>query len=548
MEERTLQNTLNRWLDRIPPEVRTGAVATFIVGFLCNLFIFTNKAVNHDDIMAEFIYNNSLDISSGRYMWLLIRRITSYYDMPAFLGIISLVMLAMSAGMVVWLLGIRDKIFAVLLAGLLGTYPINACYYSYLSISPIYYFAILTAVLGIFIVGRLGERRWQRILAVVLGAVFIQMSLGTYQSFLALSVGLVFAMAFMDLLDREWSFGKWISRYAEYGVTALLGYGLYYVVNKLVLVATGESLRAYAGTDKMFVLDFREMLKSVRDSYLFQKQYYFSNDYFTRRFYVLLNCLILGVILAFVIRKLVELVRDKKWLWLAVLLVMTVTAPFFFDIILFMVNGKAPAHILMKYAQVVPYVFALTLVDSKWLPYVRFRGFKLVTDEKPKKTLPICCILQWVACVGVAGIIYIGALTTNQLYQRMYYNTKAIDTLCTDIVATLSSYEDFNIGEPVFFANFDSFFNDNYQTTTDTFSEDLNPYVWMGTDIYQGWYSTNHLMRYMDFNLHLHIMASNNSEKEKEVMATEEFEEMPVYPNGGSVKRINGLLTVKMGK
>jgi hypothetical protein len=55
-------------------------------------------------------------------------------------------------------------------------------------------------------------------------------------------------------------------------------------------------------------------------------------------------------------------------------------------------------------------------------------------------------------------------------------------------------------------------------------------------------------MRYMDFNLHLHIMASNNSEKEKEVMATEEFEEMLVYPNGGSVKRINGLLTVKMGK
>lgn len=89
MEEKSVQASVDKVYKKIPAYVKLAIAATFIMGILFNLFIFTNKAVNHDDIMAEFIYNKQLDIVSGRYMWLLIRRITSYYDMPMLFGIIG---------------------------------------------------------------------------------------------------------------------------------------------------------------------------------------------------------------------------------------------------------------------------------------------------------------------------------------------------------------------------------------------------------------------------------------------------------------------------
>ena len=49
----------------------------------------------------------------------------------------------------------------------------------------------------------------------------------------------------------------------------------------------------------------------------------------------------------------------------------------------------------------------------------------------------------------------------------------------------------------------------------------------------------------MDFNHHIRLIASNNKSREDEVKATEEFKNMPCYPDGGSIKTINGLLTVK---
>lgn len=142
MEEKSVQASVDKVYKKIPAYVKLAIAATFIMGILFNLFIFTNKAVNHDDIMAEFIYNKQLDIVSGRYMWLLIRRITSYYDMPMLFGIIGMAGLAVSAGIIVYMLKIKDRFFVILLSAIMASFPINACYYSYLSISPVYYFAI----------------------------------------------------------------------------------------------------------------------------------------------------------------------------------------------------------------------------------------------------------------------------------------------------------------------------------------------------------------------------------------------------------------------
>ncbi|MBO5458712.1 MAG: glucosyltransferase domain-containing protein [Lachnospira sp.] len=526
MEEKSLQATVDKFYKKIPAGARLATGATFLMGILVNLFVFTNKSVNHDDIMAEFIFNKQLDIVSGRYMWLIIRRITSYYDMPMFFGIIGMLALALSAGMTVHLLGVKDKLFVLLISGIMASFPINACYYSYLSISPIYYFAIITAVLGVFLVDRCGKYA-----GIFPAGMCIMMSLATYQSFLALTIGLVFIMAFLDLFRNDFKIGKWFFKYFRYAVAAVLGFVFYFVGTKISLAVTGEQLRQYAGTDKMFSLEFMEILKSFKTTWENQKEFYFTTQAVSSRGFVWINRIVLAAILVIIIVQLVRLIRDKKYVQAAVTVAMTAASPFFLNFIYIMMNGKSSVHMLMKYALILPYFLIIALVcATDWRMLVRKFNVKYV--------------LQWATALCAVGIIYYGALTSNQLYLRMYYNTQAIDSFCTQLLAQLSMQENFSTDEPVYFANFTTFFNENYVTTA-TFTQDLHPYVWMGTDIYLDWYSSNHLIRYMDFNHHIRLIASNNKSREDEVKATEEFKNMPCYPDGGSIKTINGLLTVK---
>lgn len=526
MEEKSIQAAADRLFKKIPASAVLAAKATFLMGILVNLFVFTNKSVNHDDIMAEFIYNKQLDIVSGRYMWLFIRRITSYYDMPMFFGIIGMLALALSAAMIVYLLGVKDKVFVLLISGIMASFPINACYYSYLSISPIYYFAIFMAVLGVFVTNRMGKY-----VGVFTAGLCIMMSLATYQSFLALTIGLVFIMAFLDLFRNDFKAGRWFFKYLRYAVSAVLGFIFYFIGTKISLAVTGEELRQYAGTDRMFNLEFMEILKSFKTTWENQKEFYFTKLAIPSRGFIWLNRVVLAVLLIVVIVQIVRLIKNKMYKQAVITVLMTAASPFFLNFIYIMMNGKSSVHMLMKYALILPYFLVIALVSA--------------TDFRMSlKKFDIKYILQWAAAVSTAGIVWYGALTSNQLYLRMYYNTQAIDSLCTQLLANLSANEDFRTDEPVYFANFTTFFNQNYVTTA-AFTQDLNPYVWMGTDVYLDWYSSNHLIRYMDFNHHIRLIASNNSSRESAVRETQEFKDMPCYPEGGSVKTINGLVTVK---
>lgn len=524
-----LGDTLGSLYKKIPPTVKLSIAATFTAGLLGNLYIFTNQAINHDDIMAEFIYNKSLDIASGRFMWLIIRKITTYYDMPMLFGLFGMAALALAAGMMVYLLRIREPVYALLISFLLATFPINACYYSYLSISPIYYFAILTAVLGVFLVERIGKL-W----GILPAAFCIMMSLGTYQSFLSLTVGLVFIMAYIEVYQDEWEFKRWFVRYAKYACTALLGYLLYYVATKMVLFVTGEHLRPYAGTDKMFSLDLYEMLRSVKTTYVSQYEYYLTGQAVTSRGFIWLNTVILAVLVIAAAVMSVRLARKNKWLQTAAVIVMLLTAPFFLNIIYFMMNGKSSVHMLMKYALVLPYILVLALLC---------RACAKIFSGK----LSLCYAAEWIVFLCSVGIIYYGILTSNQLYSRMTYNTNAVDAFCVQLVTRITMQEGYTTGEAIYFAGFNSFFNEKYVTTA-TFTEDLQPFVWMGTDVYSGWYSSGHLIRYIDFKHHIRLVASNNREREEKVRATQEYQNMPVYPDAGSIQRIEGLLTVKFAQ
>ena len=70
--------------------------------------------------------------------------------------------------------------------------------------------------------------------------------------------------------------------------------------------------------------------------------------------------------------------------------------------------------------------------------------------------------------------------------------------------------------------------------------------IWWGTDIYP-WYNEKHFLTYL--RQKLYIDPPEISEEEKEVIKeTVEFQNMPYYPNQGSIRKINGVYVIKIGE
>ena len=105
--------------------------------------------INHDDLLGDFVRIDSIGAfaKAGKWMNYFIRLPETEWGAPVTHGILSIILLSLSVYYIVKILKIEHKVLVVTLAAILGTFPLNACYFSYMSSAEVYYFALFTAVL-----------------------------------------------------------------------------------------------------------------------------------------------------------------------------------------------------------------------------------------------------------------------------------------------------------------------------------------------------------------------------------------------------------------
>ena len=97
--------------------------------------------------------------------------------MPVVLGVLSLLALAASAGLIVRILDISHPASVIIASGLVVSYPVTACVFSYMFAADGYFFALLLSVLSVYLTKKY---RWGWIPAI--GCIVV--SLGGYQAFI----------------------------------------------------------------------------------------------------------------------------------------------------------------------------------------------------------------------------------------------------------------------------------------------------------------------------------------------------------------------------
>lgn len=515
-------------------------VCTFIAGFFVHFYMFTNKFMNYfemNNILTNMSFVKSDTVAMGKWFIPIMTQLSSIYSMPAVNGIIGLLFLALTTVLVCDLLQIESRLTGCLVGLLFVTFPSIASFYSYGVNSDVLCGTPCLAVLGVWLVekGRTAIEKKKKWLKTGMGIVVIGLTVGAYQPFFAISIAAIFALLIVDVVQNGTGFKTLVKRTVWYAAVLVAGFVFYYVLLQIIMALTGVTLGDYHGVNEMTSFTPKGIAKGLVYTYLYFLRHLFTPEYANYKGMLLANVLLaLGLFgLCFFWTKETRQKRKEQEqesrgnVFGLLLLIMfmplgTLSAPF---LMADRVGNGVDRY--MMYSIVFVYIIFLKLFSE--FPWEKIR--------RGRKTL------QWSGLLGVCVVILSGIYMCNQAYYRMEAMTEAQNSLFTRIVYRMEETEGWNRELPVYFANCNELFNENYQVEIPEF-EALTKMD--GTE-QKPWYNRNAIAKYMRVYLHFPVEEATE-EQITRLEETEQYKEMPVYPAKDSVKIIDGVMVVKFNE
>lgn len=517
----------------IPFAYKLAFGATFCTGFLCNLFVFTNNLINHDTLNEGFKNMGwSFSIEQGRWLQYIVRSIGTIFPSPVIHGLFGLIALSLAAAILCSIFHIKDSFFVILLSALLGVFPINACFFSYMYMAESFYVSLFFACLSVFFVERKGFKNF------MFAAISLLCSIAIYQAFVSISIALIVALYFLKLLDVEhFVLKEWFITALRDTLMVIIGFILYAIITKIILLATSINLHTYGGVSNTFSFSFDNIPLSIAITLIDIKTFYFSTVWIQHKMFLLANIIIACLFFIVMLRTIFHYVKHKKYVMLPICIAYYIVLPFLLDNIFIIMNLRGDVHMLMHYAYIMPYIMLIALLPDL------FSLFSCGVGELRHLRQRMANFLTLSGLLAITLIIYFSFIISNQLYCRMSNNMTAANANLTAMLARIESIENWDLSQPVYIANAHSILNTNLYADL-YFYDQIGSVFWVGTDVYP-WGGNNQVYDYLSryFNIDL---VQPTYEEEKQILASKTFADMPIYPAKDSIKVINGIIVVKM--
>lgn len=492
---------------------------TFIFMLLVHMFMFTNKFLNHDDIM-DTLGNCNFAITSGRWFLQPVVSLSGSFSGSWMIGVMGSIYMSVAVVAIARLFRFKHVFCSALMSLALVSFPVLASVNAYMFSADGYMFALMMAALSALFIHK--EKWW----SLLLGIVCLTLSLGCYQAYFALTCSLLLIAVGIDILDRRWN-EKWhyfIFTALKYIGCLVAAMVFYFIIMYISLAVTGKELVSYKGMDSMGQLTMRELISRSITGYKAFFEFYRDyklpvfHDFFTKLCAVSVLLSLVTAIGGIVKRKLYR--KPILLVWLA-----CVALVFPLSVDLAYVMTGTSVHILMRYPSV------LLLV----LPAIALDRINIDAAERKKivsygaTTLAVCLIAVQVVTCGEFMVV------TNRAYFTLDMSYKQTEVYVTKLFTRIEMTEGYEKNTPIALVG-PLRVDFNYPTTNiigvPTANDSLNTY----SD------ARNAMFRYV-FGIDRNIAGQDVIDAVKE---TEKFKSMPVYPAEGSVENINGVVVVKL--
>lgn len=508
--------TQRRW-HRLQPAQRAAFFACIITGYLVHLYAFTNIVPCSDGLSR--VYDPQQMTVSGRWFLHYASMLNGFTQMPAVIGLLSMLLLGAAAALTVGLLHVRSRSLGGVCGAVMAAFPCLGYTFLYMFTASAYCLAIFMAVLAVQLAVR--GKGW-----FVPAVLLLAMAMGTYQAYAAMSIALS-VLVVIEFLTRPEATLRGTLRLGGRLVAFLaLGAAAYYGILQIFLRVKHVQLLSYLGMDTVMTHYPLAKLPSLLVTTYKQVLAFFfipgsANGYDTPVLSVLNALLLAAAAVSLVAALRHDRLLRQPWRVL-LLLVLILLFPLAINFGQIMSPYSAPTPI-MKYAFVLVYLAALLMLDKcdGCIP-------------RPK-------------AAGIAGAVCVCALlvcflqTNNLLYTASAQAHRATQSYLTRMMARVEDCDGYTPGMEVVIIG--TIPDAQMHSAIESYAQ-VEHY---SVPIHQVAPLNKHLYYYLNDWLSIPI-EEPSQETMAAVAGSDAFAAMPLYPQQGSVKVLDGRLVVKLSE
>ena len=491
-------------------------ITTFIVGFLNNLYFIVGEGVAPDAVSPAFFnVAGNWEITLGRFGIKYINKLRYGFVSQLVIILICLTFIALSVMLLKRIFKLKNPITIVILTSMIAIAPQFMETYMFIYCADAYLVAFFLAVLANYFISKVDDSKLYYIGTIICTIVLCSL----YQAYLGVELGLIIIIGLNNLIINNVKIKEIIKKLIIDLLVVLIGVIGYYLVLKLVLLALGLQLASYKGANGLGINTILKMPKAMLQCYKDFYRFFFKNNiifngwWHRKRLYAVIFVSLFIGILHFLYKnnKLKNLIPK-----LLVICLLLLLYPLCINVMNIIATGT-----------VINLVTGPGLITSVLIPII-------FLEKIPNNSVQN--LLKWLVSGSMIVLVwtfFLSNIFTYIVREETYINYK---TVATNIYTQATMLEDYSIDKKWMFSDIIRFNVRDVERSNGFIAKDNA--TWKN---YNGVLQNRGLF---EKNLGIKITMADRETYDK-IKVSEEFINMPIYPNPGSIKIIEDTIVIK---
>ena len=516
--------TFRGWFDK---DKIIALITCMITGIVTHIIMITSTIMSQDGLWNSMRYAKpgAWETSLGRWGITIAEKLNFYIAIPSIATISCVFVMAIVSVFVIDLFELKKKSHIILTSAILVVSPTFTVTMLYIYTALAYSINFLLAVLSIWFIYRFKHRK----LGYILAALSFILSLGIYQSYMGVTIGLCIMLEIMALIRDKKGFKESAIDIIKAAVIVVVAATAYYMFTNFILSIKKLEMSSYNGANETNVYTIFMGLKNTifmtyRDFALF----FLGNKIVYNKVYdrdVAYRILFI-VAAIFGVMRLVDIGKNKnipmkdRILKIVLIIFLLAALPIGLNIIdVVAINTEIYALTAAQLILIIPFCFAI------------------IESEERLPLLKLCAII----CVVFVVFTYYISDNVTYTVEKLTYNQAYSTT--SRIIDRIENLQGYNKDIPVMIAGIIG--NDNYPRTNELYKYSLGdiPSSTAFHFTYGGMRETWRNFIQIFFGLDIPMCDDNTF---YQISQSPEFKNMGRFPATNSVQIVHGIVVVKL--
>ena len=518
------QSVLSKLFKRVPKYITVTFAVAFILCVLVHHQAYSKMLLNLDNL--GHMFGSDYGVMSGRWLLPAVLGLEGDLCISWIIGLIAAFFLSLSVCITVSLTRIRSAVGCIAVAAIMTTFPMIASNNFYMFSADAYMFSLFLACLGAYLTVKYR-------FGFIPGCACMVLSAGIYQAFLGAGAALLVGSLIFELLDGEKSAWEVFKKGVGFAMTLAAAMVVYYIIVKLTSKSTG--LVDYEGISSMGF----ESLKALRWTAVWAFVYdfkFFIKDGMNLHSAAAVVAFVLMMVAAFIM--VLSVIRRRSLGWKKVALLMFLLVCFFLAANLTRLTAPdAGIHMLMIYG------VCLVPVAAVALGHYVYSMREAREAKGPSVKLDTACV--WIVVCSAVILSANYASKDNEVYFKSEIVEREAVTYSNRMLSAVQQAEGYEAGMPLVIVG-----RKSIGPIETKGLENISMTGCFEMDSVIRCYTYDRFLRYYCGWTDEVIMEEYADDPNTAVSyaAMDEVRDMPVYPDQGSVRVIDGAVVVKMSE